>query len=127
MSLRVARLDVCKATTNSYIAATLARGDPPIRRVLVGQLLGVMQVQIGNAPHVLLNVQWYKQVEEDAQLPGLRRVRVAGPRVFDPPEFIHAQRIDSQMWLTTIPGSARWQHVHTKVKSSHTIPEHLLA
>lgn len=130
LRLRVERADKRKAYTDSFVAATFtfpAHADQPASSWLyVGRLQQVLVVPIGKQQHTLLSVLWFREMVEDERLPGLLRVRVGGASPHTDDLLIEARRIDSQVWLTSIPNQPAWRHVHFKTSAAHTIPEHLL-
>lgn len=136
MSLRVKRMDLNKAVTNRFVAATFeteaAGGGAPARRLFVGEVEDILCLRMGNQPLTLLKVQWYSTMQDDPAIPGLRRVRVGGApppgrTLHEHDKFIEARRIDSQVSLTTIPGQPHWRWVHFKRSSAFVMPEHLQA
>ena len=115
LNLRVARLEAHTVYTKSFVAATFttdgAGGQPPTSTQWVGRLHDVLLVQIGNREHVLLDVQWYRHMENDTQLPGLRRVRVEGAGNLLERQLIEAKRLDEQVsvGMRLSAAAGRWR------------------
>ena len=83
------RVDLRKANTNSYVAATFtlpaANRQAAASKLYVGRLQEVIVVPIGSQRCTLLSALWCWEMVEDEQLLGLWCVRACGQPLCRPP------------------------------------------
>lgn len=145
MVFRVESVDRDKAYQNHGVLARHTDGTP-----VVGVLEGIFVVTVGSSSLELFKVRWYRHLLRDTRFKGLLAVKAQGLRaaaVWDNQRspWIEAARVEGQVFYTqdltqgavelqplrggaaeSVSSGLRLSHVHLKVSSSYSIPEHLL-